>query len=71
MLTKKNFNINWKLEGLNLSEDWSSTFTAKVDKAWKIWVPKAVRDLLSLEKGDYVEVRIRIVQRSHVRRGEV
>lgn len=52
-------------------EEWSSTFTAKVDKAWKIWVPKVVRELLNLEKGDYVEVRIRRVQRSYVKRGEV
>jgi bifunctional DNA-binding transcriptional regulator/antitoxin component of YhaV-PrlF toxin-antitoxin module len=48
-----------------------AVFTAKVDKAWKIWVPKAVRELLSLDRGDYVEARIRVVKRSYARRGEI
>jgi bifunctional DNA-binding transcriptional regulator/antitoxin component of YhaV-PrlF toxin-antitoxin module len=48
-----------------------AVFTAKVDKAWKIWVPKAVRELLSLDRGDYVEARIRVVKRSYAKRGEI
>jgi len=52
-------------------EECEPTFTAKVDKAWKIWIPKAVRELLGLDKGDYVEVRIRIVKRAYAKRGEL
>jgi AbrB family looped-hinge helix DNA binding protein len=52
-------------------EDWGPTFTAKVDKAWKIWLPKAVRECLDVKKGDYVEVKIRLARRSVAGRGEL
>jgi len=54
-----------------MEENWSPTFTAKVDKAWKLWLPKAVRDFSDLRKGDFVEVRIRVVKRATVRRGMI
>lgn len=57
--------------GVETEAEGEAVFTAKVDKAWKIWVPKAVRELLGLDKGDYVEARIRVVKRSYARRGEI
>ncbi len=54
-----------------MSGEAEAVFTAKVDRAWKVWVPKAVREMLSLEKGDYVEVRIRIAKKAFAKRGEL
>lgn len=54
-----------------MEENWSPMFTAKVDRAWKIWVPRAVRDFLMLDKGDFVEVKVRLVKKGYAKRGEL
>jgi len=56
---------------MDMEDDWSPIFTAKVDKAWKLWLPKAVRDFVDLEKEDFVEVKIRVVKRAKARRGMI
>jgi len=56
---------------MDMEDDWSPIFTARVDKAWKLWLPKAVREFVDLEKADFVEVKIRVVKRARARRGMI
>lgn len=45
--------------------DWDKvpTFVAKVESHNRIWIPKLVREMLNIEKGDYVEVKIRVLRK--------
>jgi AbrB family looped-hinge helix DNA binding protein len=49
-------------------EEWSPTFTARVERKYRIWIPRTVRELMDLEEGDYVEVKIRVVKRRGILR---
>jgi len=40
------------------------TFVAKVEKKYRIFIPRAVREVLEIVEGDYVEVIIKRVKRS-------
>lgn len=46
-----------------MSENWSPTFTARIEKKYRIWIPKVIRELLDIREGDIVEVRIRVHER--------
>jgi AbrB family looped-hinge helix DNA binding protein len=39
-------------------EEWIR-FPAKVEKKFRIWIPRYVREILQLYEGDYVEISIR------------
>jgi bifunctional DNA-binding transcriptional regulator/antitoxin component of YhaV-PrlF toxin-antitoxin module len=49
-------------------EEWSPTFTARVEKKYRIWISRIVRELMDVKEGDYVEVKIRVVKRSGILR---
>lgn len=49
-------------------EEWSPTFTARVERKYRIWIPRTVRELMDVEEGDYVEVKIRVVKRTGILR---
>jgi AbrB family looped-hinge helix DNA binding protein len=49
-------------------EEWSPTFTARVERKYRIWIPRTVRELMDVEEGDYVEVKIRVVKRRGILR---
>jgi len=49
-------------------EEWSPTFTARVERKYRIWIPRTVRELMDVEEGDYVEVKIRVVKRAGILR---
>ena len=51
-----------------ISEEWSPVFTARVEKRYRIWIPRVIRDELGVEEGDIVEVKIRVVKRKGVLR---
>ena len=56
-------------EGLGREgEEWSPTFTARVEKKYRVWIPRTIRELMDVEEGDYVEVKIRVVKRSGILR---
>jgi len=38
------------------------SFIAKVEKKYRIFIPKQVRDVLEIDEGDYVQVFIRKVR---------
>ncbi len=40
----------------------SVTFTARVEKRFRVFIPRAVREALDIQEGDYVEVVIRKVR---------
>jgi len=44
-------------------EDWSPVFTARVERKSRIWLPRAIRELLNINEGDYLEVKVRVVTR--------
>ncbi|MEM1865978.1 MAG: AbrB/MazE/SpoVT family DNA-binding domain-containing protein [Ignisphaera sp.] len=52
-----------------MEEEWSSTFTAKVETKYRIWIPRVIRQMLDLNEGDIVEVKIRVVKRRGILRG--
>ena len=39
-------------------------FVAKIEKRYRIFIPKRVREVLELEEGDYVQVKIRRVKQA-------
>ncbi|MEM2163712.1 MAG: hypothetical protein QW521_02245 [Desulfurococcaceae archaeon] len=39
-----------------------ATFTGKVERNNRIWIPRAVREMLKLYEGCYVEVKIRRIE---------
>jgi AbrB family looped-hinge helix DNA binding protein len=52
-------------------EGWSPVFTCRVEKKYRIWIPRTIRQLLNLYEGDYVEVKIRVVERKGLLRRPV
>lgn len=54
--------------GVTVSEDWSPVFTSRVERKYRIWIPRVVRELLNLKEGDIVEVKIRVVQKRGILR---
>lgn len=44
-------------------EDWSPTFAARVEKKFRIWIPRVIREVMDIKEGDIVEVRIRVVEK--------
>jgi len=40
------------------------SFVARVEKRYRIFIPKTVREVLEIDEGDYVEVVIKRVKRS-------
>jgi len=40
------------------------TFVARVEKKFRIFIPKTVREILEIDEGDYVEIIIKRVKRS-------
>ena len=58
-----------EVEGLGREgEEWSPTFTARVEKKYRVWIPRTIRELMDVEEGDYVEVKIRVVKRTGILR---
>lgn len=45
------------------SEDWSPTFTAMIERKYRIVIPAVLRKVMELNEGDLIEVRIRRVGR--------
>jgi len=39
------------------------SFIARVERGFRIFIPRAVREVLGIEEGDYVEVQIRWVRK--------
>jgi AbrB family looped-hinge helix DNA binding protein len=37
-------------------------FVARVEKGFRVFIPRAVREVLGLEEGDYVEITIKKVK---------
>ncbi|MEM1672360.1 MAG: AbrB/MazE/SpoVT family DNA-binding domain-containing protein [Archaeoglobaceae archaeon] len=52
-----------------MEEEWSPTFTAKVETKYRLWIPRVIRSMLDLKEGDIVEVRIRVAKRRGILRG--
>jgi len=50
------------------NEEWSPTFTCQIEKRYRIWIPRAIRLLMELREGDYVEVKLRVVRRKGILR---
>lgn len=46
-----------------MEENWSPIFTARIEKKNRIWVPKVIRELMEIEEGDVVEVKIKVYQK--------
>jgi len=44
-------------------EEWSPIFTCRIEKKFRIWIPKTIREYLNVREGDYVEVKLRVVKR--------
>jgi AbrB family looped-hinge helix DNA binding protein len=40
-----------------------ATFIARVEKGFRVFIPRAAREVLELQEGDYVEVQIRRVRK--------
>lgn len=38
-------------------------FPSRVEKKWRVWIPRHVRELLNLREGDYLEVAVRRLKR--------
>jgi AbrB family looped-hinge helix DNA binding protein len=49
-------------------EDWSPIFTSKVERKYRIWIPRTIREIMMISEGDYVEVQIRKVKRHGILR---
>jgi len=39
------------------------TFIARIQTQNRVWIPKRVREVLDLNEGDYVEVKIRKIEK--------
>lgn len=37
-------------------------FVARIERGFRVFIPRAVREVLELEEGDYVEITIRRVR---------
>jgi AbrB family looped-hinge helix DNA binding protein len=46
-----------------MSDEWSPTFTAIVEKKNRIVIPAAIRRILDISEGDIVEVKVKKVGR--------
>jgi AbrB family looped-hinge helix DNA binding protein len=55
----------YKLEG----EDWSPTFTAMVEKNYRVVIPSVIRKLLNLKEYDVLEVKVKRVRSGKILRG--
>ena len=43
-------------------ENWV-TFPAKVERKFRIWIPRYVREIMKIDEGDYVEIKIRKIKK--------
>ena len=50
-------------------EDWSPTFTAMVEKNYRVVIPSVIRKLLNLKEYDVLEVKVKRVKSGKILRG--
>jgi AbrB family looped-hinge helix DNA binding protein len=55
----------YKLE----NEEWSPTFTAMVEKNYRVVIPSVIRKLLNLKEYDVLEVKVKRVKSGKILRG--
>jgi len=53
---------NKKLMNSKEEENWV-TFPAKVERKFRIWIPRYVREIMKIDEGDYVEIKIRKIKK--------
>lgn len=51
------------------NEEWSPTFTAMVEKNYRVVIPSVIRKLLNLKEYDVLEVKVKRVKSGKILRG--
>lgn len=53
-----------------MNDEKQYTFINQVQRGYRIWIPKSIRNLCNINVGDYVEVKIVRVIKKGILRGE-
>jgi AbrB family looped-hinge helix DNA binding protein len=48
---------------MSKEDTYVTSFVARVERGYRIFIPRAVREVLEIEEGDFVEVQIKWVRK--------